>query len=156
MAGNELEMKRPQRRPGSSAHIKSLYKRSSKRGSDGGAFTFVPWISSASNETDLFSLPEKSADFCECSLAQEAFVKIIDWRRYCWLSQQRQPAVYVRFNSCIFFPVLDLMVSKRYQSYKGLHSYLKQKVLKSFLWKLTAQLTLKKKKTVSLYTVLGV
>lgn len=144
MAGNELEMKRPKHRPSSSVHIKSLYKRSSKRGSDGGAFTFVPWISSASNETDLFSLPEKSADFCECSLAQEAFVKIIDWRWYCWLSQQRQPAVHVHFNSCIFFSFLDFMVSKRYQSYKGLPLYLKQKVFKSFLWKLTAQLTFKK------------
>lgn len=113
MTGNELEMKRPKHRPISSVHIKSLYKRSSKRGSDGGAFTFVHWISSASNETDLFSLPEKSGDFCECSLAQEAFVKIIDWRWYCWLSQQCQQCMCV-FNSCIFSPFLDIMLSERY------------------------------------------
>lgn len=33
---------------------------------------------------------KKSSDFCKCSLAQEAFMKIIDWRRYLWLSQQCQ------------------------------------------------------------------
>lgn len=80
MTGNELEMNSPKHRPISSVHIKRQHKRGSKRGSDGEASTFVRWISSASNETDLFSLPEKSGDFCECSLAQEAFVKIIDWR----------------------------------------------------------------------------
>lgn len=144
MAGNELEMKRPKHRPSSSAHIKSLYKRSSKRGSDRGAFTFVPWISSASNETDLFSLPEKSADFCECSLAQEAFVKIIDWRWYLWLSQQCRLAAYVHFNSCIFFPsFLDFAVSKRCPSSKGLLSYLKQ-LLKIFSWETEGRASLKR------------
>lgn len=99
---------------------KAWTKGAVKEAAIGGAFTFVPWISSASNETDLFSLPEKSADFCECSLAQEAFVKIIDWRSYRWLSQQCQPAVYVHFNSCIFFPsFLDFTVSKRYPFSKG-------------------------------------
>lgn len=45
------------------------------------------------------------------------------------------------------------MVSKRYQPSKGLHSYLKQKVLKPFLWKLAAKLPLKD--VVSLYPVPG-